>query len=176
MKYIDLSNIVFDPYDIENNIKLVENLGVQAPRSVIEQFYIDHNRDSTFQELYGDLDLSLLEWELIEAPTELFFQIGHNASYADFLEEMSEDASHYESNGDSVIDCRPEVLSHWKEFGSWLTPPILIDGNVIGKRAKTPHLVEGHSRVGCLLGINKYKIIHSASIHKIYWGTLRKST
>ncbi len=176
MKYIDLSKVVFDPYDVEKNIKLVESFGVQAPKSVIEQFYVDHNRDNTFQELYGELDLNSLHWELVEVPTNLFCQIGENASYADYLEEVSEDASQYKWAGDSVIDCRHEVLSHWKQYGSWLTPPILIDGSVIGKLLNTPHLVEGHSRVGCLLGINKYKIIPSAPTHKIYWGTLRKGT
>ncbi|MBE4489949.1 hypothetical protein [Vibrio parahaemolyticus] len=176
MKYKDLSKIALDPYITDKSIDLLKQRGVSAPDSVIEQFYIDHNANSRFLTLYGDLSLPDLKWELVDFDTTKFLQIGSNASFPDFLEEVSEDASHFHDIGEAVIDCREEVLNHWKKHGTWLTPPIFLDANVLGGKSGIPHLVEGHSRVGCLLGIQKYKIIPLADRHKVYWGSIRKGT
>ncbi|MCG7535040.1 hypothetical protein [Pseudoalteromonas sp. OOF1S-7] len=174
MKYRDLSKIALDPDSTDKSIELLRQHGVSAPDSVIEQFYIDHNANSRFLALYGDLSLSDLKWELVELDTTRFLQIGSNASFPDFLEEVSEDASHFHDVGEAVIDCREEVLNHWKKHGTWLTPPILLDAKVLGGKSGMPHLVEGHSRVGCLLGIQKYRIIPLADRHKVYWGSIQK--
>ncbi|SMY35397.1 hypothetical protein [Photobacterium andalusiense] len=176
MKYKDLSKIVLDLYSTAKSINLLKQHGVSAPDSVIEQFYIDHNSESCFLALYGDLSLPDLKWELVDFDTTKFLQIGSNASFPDFLEEESERASHFHDVGEAVIDCREEVLNHWKKHGTWLTPPIFLDANVLGGKSGIPHLVEGHSRVGCLLGIQKYKIIPLADRHKVYWGSIRKGT
>ncbi|MEZ8082414.1 hypothetical protein [Enterovibrio norvegicus] len=177
MKYKDLSKILLDPHNIEKNIDLLKRLHeVNAPDSVIEQFYIDHNANSRFLDLYGALSLHDLKWELVEFDTTRFLQIGSNASFPDFLDEVSEDASYFEEVGEDVIDCRESVLNHWKTHGTWLTPPIFLDANVLGGKSSIPHLVEGHSRVGCLLGIQKYRIIPLADKHKVYWGYIHKDT
>ncbi|AUI88891.1 hypothetical protein BS333_21185 (plasmid) [Vibrio azureus] len=176
MKYKDLSRVVLDPYSTEKSIELLKLHGVSAPDSVIEQFYIEHNDNSSFLGLYGDLSLPDLKWDLVDFDTSKFLQIGSNASFPDFLEEVSEDASHFHCVGEDVIDCREVVLNHWKKHGTWLTPPIFIDANVLGGKDGIPHLVEGHSRVGCLLGIQKYRIIPLAERHKVYWGSLRKGS
>ncbi|HIF9075596.1 TPA: hypothetical protein ACX6NV_000421 [Photobacterium damselae] len=176
MKYKDLSKIVLDPNSTDKSIDLLKQRGVSAPDSVIEQFYIDHNANSRFLALYGDLSLPDLKWELVDLDTTKFLQIGSNASFPDFLVEVSEDASNFHDVGDAVIDCREEVLNYWKKHGTWLTPPIFLDANVLDGKSGIPHLVEGHSRVGCLLGIQKYKIIPLADRHKVYWGSIRKGT
>lgn len=176
MKYKDLSKITLDSYNTERSIELLKQYGVSAPDSVIEQFYIDHNADSRFLALYGDLSLSDLKWELVDFDTTNFLRIGNNASFPNFLEEVSEDASRFEEVGEAVIDCREVVRNHWKKHGTWLTPPIFLDANVLGGKPCIPHLVEGHSRVGCLLGIKKYRIIPLADRHKVYWGSTRKGT
>ena len=176
MKYRDLSKIKLDPFDRDKNLETVKQIGIEAPDSVIEQFYLDHNQNSRFLSLYGDLELDELRWELIDLETSEFLKIGNNASFAEFLEEVSEDASHYEQVGESVIDCRPKVLNHWKLNGTWLMPPIFLDCSLLGGVSNMPHLVEGHTRVGCLLGLNKYRIIPIAAKHQVYWGSLQKGT
>lgn len=174
LKYRDLSKIKLDPYDLDKNLEIIKQIGVEAPDSVIEQFYLDHNQNSRFLTLYGDLDLNELRWELIELEVSEFYKIGSNASFAEFLAEVSESIFYYEQLGDSVIDCRPKILNHWKLNGTWLVPPILIDCSLLGGVPNMPHLVEGHTRVGCLLGLDKYRIIPIAKKHQVYWGFVTK--
>jgi hypothetical protein len=176
LKYQDLSKIALDPYSTKMSIELLKLHGVSAPDSVIEQFYIDHNSINRFLELYGDLSLHELKWELVEFDTTKFLKIGRKASFPDFLKEVSEDASHFEEVGEAVIDCREVVLNYWKRHGTWLSPPIFLDANVLGGKSCMPHLVEGHSRVVCLLGIQKYGIIALADKHKVYCAFVHKST
>jgi hypothetical protein len=175
MKYSDLLQINFDWWDKTGNIqKLKKEFSINAPDSVIEQFYLDHSNKVEFIELYGDFDITKIIWKLKDFPTAFFEKIGNNATFPDFLNEKAQDASHYSKHGDWMIDGRENVVCQWKKIGTWLTPPILIDRNLLGEELGTPHLVEGHSRVGCLLGINKYKIIPLSSHHKAYWGTLKQ--
>jgi hypothetical protein len=174
MNFCDLQCIDFTRYDVESSVKKLKNeYKIDAPDSVVEQFYIDHSDKTKFQELYGSIDLHTIEWQLIEIVTSEIINIGRSATYPDYIIDVSEDASHYEEVGDSVIDCRKYVLEHWQKFGTWITPPIFIKGNVIGRSEVGLHLVEGHTRVGCLYGLTKYKIIDVAEKHQIYLGIFK---
>lgn len=174
LKFSDLKNINFQRFEAESSIKLLQNeYGIDAPKSVIEQFYIDHSDKFQFQKLYGAIDLNSIEWQLLEIPTSKMLNLGRSATHPDFILEVSEDASHYNEVGDSAIDCRKDVLEHWKQYGTWITPPIFIKGEVLGKPEIDLHLVEGHNRVGCLCGLTNYQIIEVAKVHKVYLGKLK---
>ncbi|WP_298941281.1 hypothetical protein [uncultured Psychromonas sp.] len=174
MKFSDLQNIDFINFETEKSVKkLQDEYKIEAPKSVIEQFYVDHSDKFQFQELYGAIDLNLIEWELLEIPASKILNLGSSATHPDFILEVAEDASHYDEIGDAAIDCREDVLDHWKQFGTWVTPPIFIKGEIIGKPEIELHLVEGHTRVGCLYGLTKYKIIDVSKTHKVYLGKLK---
>ena len=172
VKYIELHKISFDEWYLEKNIDLLkERYSVDAPDSVIEQFYLDHNNDDMFKSLYGDLDILKLKWSLIDVETERFLQIDKAASYPDFLEETSEDASHFDERGEKAIAHINEDLEYWKTYGSWSVPPIFINGHMLSNPTTDFHLVEGHIRVGSLRGINKYKLLKITKMHKVYFGS-----
>lgn len=174
LKFSDLKNINFPTFETESSIKRLQNeYKVDVPESVIEQFYIDHSDKHEFQKLYGAIDLNSIEWQLVEIPTNKILNLGSAATHPDYIFEVSEDASHYDEIGDSAIDCREDVLEHWKQHGTWMTPPIFIKGEVLGKPEIDLHLVEGHTRVGCLCGLKNYQVIDVAKVHKVYLGKLK---
>ena len=174
VKFSDLKKVNFLNDETESSIKRLKNeYGIDAPESVIEQFYIDHSDKFQYQKLYGEINLYSIEWQLVEIPTCKMLNLGRSATHPDFLLETSEDASNYDEVGDSAIDCREDVLEQWKLHGTWITPPIFINGEILGKPEIDLHLVEGHTRVGCLCGLTKYHVFHVAEVHKVYLGKLK---
>jgi len=175
MQFKELSDNYFESY-IDNELinrevaHFREKFAIDAPDLVIEQFYIDHGRNETFQNLYGSIDLERIRWSLIEVETEHFKKIDKAASFPDFLEETSMDASHYEEQGDFVFHCTETVIDHWKNHGTWIKPPIFIDGRILSIPTTDFHLVEGHTRVGCVIGCDNFGIIPVAKKHKVYFG------
>ena len=137
-----------------------------------DKFWIGWNKAGDGR-LYGEVDLNTIEWELVEIATEELLNLGSLATHPDFILEVSEDASHYNDLGDKAINCRESDLIHWKQFGSWVTPPVFIKGEVLGKPDVDLHLVEGHTRLGHLLGLTKYKVFSVAKVHKVYLGQLK---
>lgn len=171
MKYIDLHNIALQEGQLKQNINLLKNnYSIKAPNSVIEQFYIDHNDDGVFKELYGDLDILKMNWSLIEVGTEKFLQINKAASYPNFLKETSQDASRFKEEGEYAIARIERDVAYWKKNGTWSVPPIFIDGHILKNPTTEFHLVEGHTRVGSLIGNTKQKLVRVASKHKVYFG------
>lgn len=171
MLYKELKNIDFVHYEPEKSIQRLKNeFGIDAPDSVIRQFYLDHRNNSSFIEYYGDINLYTIEWTLVDVLTEDLLAIGNAATYPDFIEEISNNAMLYNKEGDIVIDSRDDVIQWWKNHGTWKTPPIFLDGTKLKKPTKKLHLVEGHTRLGNLKGIFTEKVFKLANFHKIYYG------
>jgi hypothetical protein len=175
VQFRDLEEIEFVWYQPEKSIKkLQDEYSIHAPELVIQQFYIDHRDKDEFIELYGDLDLHQLEWSLTFIPVTELIRLRDSATYPKYIEEVSEHASMYAKWGDKAIDGREEVSNYWKKNGTWMTPPIFIDGRILNKPTTSLHLVEGHTRVGCLQGLAKYKVIDIATEHQVYFGQYKK--
>ncbi|WP_281559510.1 hypothetical protein [Thalassomonas sp. RHCl1] len=172
MKYGDLTRIGLDRIDMSSSIaRLREEFSLTAPPSVIEQFYIDHSDDERFQRLYSHIDLTMIKWSLINVETKHFLELTNEATCSEYMNEVAEDASNFEHIGEDVISCIDNIRKHWKKNGSWVTPPVFINGNILQKpNDAVYHLVEGHTRVGCLKGLAKYKVIDIADTHEIYYG------
>lgn len=173
MFYRELKDIDFVSSTRGESIKrLKDEFGINAPNLVIEQFYLDHNNNDSFLELYGNIDLRTIKWALVEVSTENILAIDDAATCPDFVKDISENATLYNERGDEMIDIRNDVIQGWKNNGTWITPPIFIDGTKLKKQTKKLHLVEGHTRVGNLKGIVTNKLFELADFHKIYYGAI----
>lgn len=173
MLYKELKEIDFLSSEREESIKRLKNeFKLDAPKLVIEQFYLDHHKNYSFLELYGTVDLQTIQWNLIKVSTEKILAIDEEATYPNYVKEVSQNILLYNELGDSVIDIRNEVVQSWKNDGTWIIPPIFLDGSKLKQQTKKLHLVEGHTRVGNLKGIFQNKIFDLAKLHKIYYGSI----
>ena len=171
MLYKELKDIGFVSYERVKSIQRLKNeFGINAPDSVIKQFYLDHHDKDSFIEFYGHIDLHTIKWTLIEVSTENILAIDDAATYPDFIKDVSIDIKY--CNKISDIDVRADVVHHWKNYATWKTPPIFLDGTKLKKPTKKLHLVEGHTRVGNLKGIFSKKLFKLADFHKIYYGII----
>ena len=172
MKYRELKDAEIERDNLVEAIRaLSKDYSITAPDSVMEQFYIDHSASEEFINMYGHIDLSKIVWSIIEVGVDELRSIDDNATYPDYLAEVSEDASNFESMGEKVISVVPSVRAFWKNHGTWNTPPVFISGTLLNQKSSAKyHLVEGHTRVGCLIGLSKYKVINLANKHLVYYG------
>ncbi|EFB3242237.1 hypothetical protein ACR6AW_004724 [Escherichia coli] len=149
---------------------LREQYSIAAPTPVIQEIYYGLAGYDRFQELYGDLNIDQIEWKLIELPTKNFLTIGDNATCPDFLHEVVEDFT--TRKGDVFMD--DEIKAHWCNFGTWCEPPFFIDRALLKSNTTGLHLMEGHTRVGTLLGAVKYNFVKLANTHKIYYAQAKE--
>ncbi|EFL0143922.1 hypothetical protein NK159_003753 [Escherichia coli] len=173
MLYRDLLPIfsertIFEAPEAERILR--EQYSIIAPSPVIQEIYYGLVGDDRFQKLYGDLDIDQIEWKLIELPTKNFLTIGDNATCPDFLHEVVED--YMTHKGDVFMD--DEIKAHWCNFGTWCEPPFFIDRALLKSNTTGLHLMEGHTRVGTLLGAVKYNFVKLANTHKIYYAQAKE--
>ncbi|PQJ87522.1 hypothetical protein BTO23_15565 [Aliivibrio sifiae] len=134
-----------------------------TPLDVIEQFYSDHGRNSQFQEQYENIDISKLKWELVELSYD---DIAHTSIFSEFenwsttCKMKSERVSI--DNDWNFIGHNRATVQHWKGNSTWLRSPIMF----LSK--SNYHLVEGHSRYGCLTGLVNSGIISSKKTHQVW--------
>ncbi|HEF0022004.1 TPA: hypothetical protein R8G79_000926 [Citrobacter amalonaticus] len=169
MLYNELPKIFGDdPLNREKEgiLTLKNQYGISAPQQIFEQIYCGLCTNEAFQRLYGHIQIDLLRWDLISLPTVAFIELERNATFPDFMLDISEDFNSY--NSDFRIDGREEVSEHWVKYGTWNEPPMFIDRSLLSPSERGLHLMEGHKRVGTLIGAEKYGFIKIADMHQVY--------
>ncbi|STF91161.1 Uncharacterised protein [Escherichia coli] len=150
---------------------LREQYSIAAPTPVIQEIYYGLAGYDRFQELYGDLNIDQIEWKLIELPTKNFLKLsGIMLLTLIFCMRSFEDFT--TRKGDVFMD--DEIKAHWCNFGTWCEPPFFIDRALLKSNTTGLHLMEGHTRVGTLLGAVKYNFVKLANTHKIYYAQAKE--
>lgn len=162
MKFSDLMHLSKDD---AGNI-LVDDLVAKLPNTpldVIEQFYADHGRNYGFQEQYADIDISNLEWILVDLS---YSEIAEASIFSDFKDWSDTCALKSQrvalENDWSLIGHNKATVQNWESNRTWLCPPIML---ITGSGY---HLVKGHSRFGCLKGLVLSGVISPQKSHQIW--------
>ncbi|QHX03661.1 hypothetical protein GZS04_17020 [Citrobacter freundii] len=169
MLYRDLPQIFgSNPFDKEDEgiAILRDKYGIEAPDQIFKQIYCGLTSNSEFLLMYGHLDIKSLKWDLVRLQTSEFTKLGRNATYPDHMLEISEDFNTCRNK--FCIDAREEVAEHWLKFGTWAEPPMFIERSLVSSGESGLHLMEGHTRLGTLLGAIKYGFVQLADTHEIY--------
>ncbi|MFD0035042.1 hypothetical protein ACWGDS_40450 [Streptomyces sp. NPDC055059] len=117
---------------------------LQWPHDVLQDFLFDHG--DYFVDDYGAIDLRDITWKLESIPAADFHTMPTGESDAGCIESYAENAVYW------VKDRPPEVGRHWKEHGTWLRPPLLIDQSLLDPAHSGLQVLEGRTRVGVLRG------------------------
>jgi len=169
MKYRELLNIRAESHEYKAFESALSAAGVTAPPDVKRQFYFDHRTKGAFIAQYGDIDLlSLHRHQESRMATELLTA----TIYPEFQNWVDICARRFDSEPtyDAAILHPEEVKDHWRKEGTWQTIPIFLHPSVVGKGGDTLHLVEGHTRLGCLRGAVRHGLVEPRSRHKIWVG------
>lgn len=167
MLFADLLDL---PHDQAGNIDLavIRALLPGTPVDVATQVYVDHGRKPEFQAAYGHVDISNITWRLAVQPASAIVETNVLTEFRDWYDSVGLRSAAVSARGWSGIDSRKNVIEHWSRHGTWVVPPVLIRGTLLGIAGQ--HLIEGHTRVGLLCGLIRDQIVDTDSHHEIWLG------
>lgn len=156
----------------------VRALQLPMPDDVLEQFVLDHGLDGEFQREYAELDLYGLSWKLVDLSCAEI--VGSWSKFEDCVTETAANVKKQYTDKPRPPFFRPEDWDSWISAGTWLRAPIFLDSVIDGRPPL--HLVEGHTRVGRLTGLQdtpiKVQEMHScwvgkgATSHSMDWASV----
>ncbi len=157
--------------DYYNRIKSKTNFS-HIPETVFKQWlWANHDKTDSIKN-YGWLDYENIEFQICNWPIEKFRNIYVIENYRNYynIRASYDDLSSFH--------CTSEDLRNWKEYGTWRTPPVILDVESITQKIPNwcelgfpYHLVEGHSRCGYLqsmLTIDRLGKEKIAKKHEVY--------
>ncbi len=170
MKFSELLNLKFDSAGniIESEIK---RCCPHIPDDVIEQLLAPHGRKEDFQLQYENLELNKITWNEIKVSGNDLISCGIYSDFVRWVNSVSKRVNCFNKDGWCCIDSRIEVVDYWKINNTWKSKPIFIKGSLINENAFL-RLVEGHTRIGTLIGLIRKNIIQADKLHKIWFGNL----
>ena len=68
-----------------------------------------------------------------------------------------------------IVDEREDVVNHWRDAKSWVVPPVVVSGDLLGGGTGFELLV-GYTRLGNLLGLLDREEVPEALKHLVWVG------
>jgi hypothetical protein len=168
MKFADLLKLPFDVSGISPDA-LAAALP-DTPADIREQLFKEHGRNDYFQMQYGHLDLLRINWKAEQLPASDIITCEVFRDFRGWVDSVSKWAKSFEAKQWSCVDVREDIADHWQHRQTWNRAPVLLRQKPRGAR-KPLHLMEGHTRVGLLMGLVCEKILSEASRHSVWVGT-----
>jgi hypothetical protein len=148
--------------------------GLQCPQEVFTQLFheqalVEGEERSGGPQL-SDLgsvkavDWGRVSWELQEFSGVALRHMRVGREYQHALDEARDNAVCY-----GIVDEREEVENHWRDAKSWVVPPVVVSGNVLGDGAGFELLV-GYTRLGNLLGMLDREDVKETQKHFVWVG------
>lgn len=141
------------------------------PKEVLLQWPYLHQRNPVFTKLYGWIDYSKVVFNLVRWPTKKILKIGVYSEFSQHAETYKKFLS--ERDLERISGAR-KIADFWQKNGSWEVPIIVLKTKDItipqGINLEKPfHLVEGHTRLGWLMGFNDPSTpFKSADFHNLW--------
>ena len=170
MRFSDLLQMPFNPESDTVDLRAILSALPDTPEEVARQVYSDHGRKEDFQSAYGRLEISAIEWKQVERPAAEICSASALPSFRQWFVNVGHRVERFEAEGWACIDVRRPVVSHWAEHATWVVPPVLILGDLMGSTGL--HLIEGHTRVGILAGLVRRRILSKNSGHVVWLGAM----
>jgi hypothetical protein len=140
-----------------------ESEGLECPLEVFVQLFEDaHNAD--FAIVVRAIDWGRVRWELEEFSGVALRHVRVDRTYQYALDEARERAAQF-----GIRDDRTEVVDHWRDARSWLAPPVMVSGEVLGTNIGYELLV-GVTRLGNLLGSLDRQDVAESQTHLMWTG------
>ncbi|WP_460616186.1 hypothetical protein [Hymenobacter ruber] len=128
----------------------VHSLVPNVPEPVLEQWIHGLQDEYVTRRNYAWLDYDHLDFSLEQWSSQDLLNLYVVEAYRDCVETRERCQTFDE------FCCTKKDLAHWKEQGTWRTPPVVLDVTSLGtlppgKELVAPHqLIEGHNRLGYL--------------------------
>ena len=151
----------------ERHAKAAQLAGLSCPPSVFTALFHDRHEDQDLERLLRTVDFSQVEWVQDERSGVALRQV-----FVDRAFQPADDEAYRDILDESFIHERSDVVASWRENGTWIEPPILLAGDVLGSPVPN-YLLVGSTRLGCLLAFLDQGIVADTARHRVWLGTRR---
>jgi hypothetical protein len=138
--------------------------GLQCPAEVFSQLFREEDSNESFSVTLRTIDWGSVAWEQRDLSGVALRRVRVPESRAESLGEARDVATQY-----GIVDNREEVSNHWRDVKTWLVPPIVVSGDLLGGGAGFELLV-GNTRLGNLLGLLDREEVAEAQGHLVWVG------
>ena len=136
--------------------------GLRCPQEVFAQLFHEKANDEDFAVIVRAIDWGRVRWELEESSGVALRHLRVDREYQHALDEARDRATQF-----GIVDQREELVNHWKDAKSWVVPPVVISGDLLGGGAGFELLV-GYTRLGNLLGMLDREEVKEAQKHLVW--------
>lgn len=141
-----------------------ESEGLQCPQEVFSQLFHEEANSEDFAAIVRAVDWGRVRWELEEMSGIALRHVQVDRGYEHALDEARDRATQF-----GIVDERQEVVDHWRDAKSWIVPPVIVAGELLGGGSGYELLV-GHTRVGNLLGMLDRQEVSEVQKHLVWVG------
>lgn len=140
-----------------------ESEGLQCPQEVFTQLFHEEATNIDFAAIVRATDWGRVTWELQEFSGIALRHMRVDRGYQHALDEARDRASQF-----GIVDEREEVVNHWRDAKSWVVPPVIVAGDLLGGGGY--ELVVGYTRLGNLLGLLDREGVSEVQKHLVWVG------
>jgi hypothetical protein len=138
--------------------------GLQCPQEVFTQLFHEEANNEDFAVIVRAVDWGRVRWELEEMSGVALQHLRVDRGYQHALDEARDRATQF-----GIVDEREDVVSRWRDAKSWILPPVVVSGDLIGGGSGYEILV-GCTRLGNLLGMLDREAVKEAQRHLVWVG------
>ena len=149
--------------------------GLQCPQEVFTQLFHAEQVSAEEEDRFGgplladlksvtSIDWGRVSWELQELSGVALRHMRVDREYQHALDEARDHAVCY-----GIVDERDAVVNHWRDAKSWVVPPVVVSGDLLGGGSGFELLV-GYTRLGNLLGMLDREEVKEAQKHLVWLG------
>src|SRR5271170_3656830 len=124
-----------------------ESEGLQCPQDVFTQIFHEEATNEDFAVIVRAVDWGRVRWELEELSGIALRHVRVDRGYQHALDEARDRATRF-----GIVDERQEVVDHWRGAKSWIVPPVVVTGELLGGGSGI-ELLAGCTRLGNLVGL-----------------------
>jgi hypothetical protein len=154
--------------EAEGQWRACEAAGLKCPFDVFEQLFHEHHADAVFAR-----DLRSVDWNAVVWDEQLFSGVRLRQVAAPRGYQYAVDEARARTLLYGLADERPEVMASWREEGTWVRTPVVVDGAVLTNLYRHELLV-GFTRLGDLLGLLDRGEVLEHAVHGVWVGRLRR--
>lgn len=154
---------LYDPVS-DRHASAAQLAGLACPRQVFTALFHDRYNDPDLEWLLRGIDFSQITWEQEERSGVALRQVCVERAFQEAADE-----AHREVVDNDLIHEREDVIASWQQMGTWIEPPILLSGTVLGTAIRY-YLLVGSTRLGCLRAFLDQGLVTESARHQVWIG------
>lgn len=116
MKFSDLLHVEYDSRTEIISLDMLCDTLPDTPIDVLQQFYSEHGRNTSFQNQYASLNIDKLVWNNVNVLAKDLVACTYYESFERWMQTVSQRVLSMPEIGWRCVDSRPDIVEHCKSI------------------------------------------------------------